>query len=156
MIDIGLVFSLVTQVYKVEGGDYQPKIVAIQLLKEENNKLFAEASIDVAKYVGKRDQKIQCSINKNLSAECLLSVSVDPKKSSIQQTENYATAKVTTNRSHNENAEVSKISRKVGLQSDSQCCESKKMINSLHSENTLLSLKMMELEEKYLAIVDKI
>ena len=58
MIDIGLDFSLVTQVYKVEGGDYQPKIVAIQLLKEENNKLFAEASIDVATYVGKRNQKI--------------------------------------------------------------------------------------------------
>ena len=58
--------------------------------------------------------------------------------------------------SHNENAEVSKISRKVGLQSDSQCCESKKMIDSLHSENALLSLKMIELEEKYLAIVDKI
>ena len=73
---VNLVLSLTTQIYKVEGKGYQPKMVAIQLFKAENTSLFAEAVIDVAKYVGKMDQKILCPINSNLSAECLLSVSI--------------------------------------------------------------------------------
>ena len=51
----------------------------IKLLKDTNtdkskNELFAETEIDIAKYVGKKDQKLLCPFSGNLLAECHVTV----------------------------------------------------------------------------------
>jgi len=42
------------------------------------------------------------------------------------------------------------------MKKDGKCCESKKLLHALKAENGSLSVKLLELEEKYLAMMETI
>ena len=77
---IDLSFTLKTQIYKVEGGTFQPKTANLKLFSsKEPTKVVAEAPIDLAKHVGDKEAPVDVilcapSNSSQLEARCLLTV----------------------------------------------------------------------------------
>ena len=87
---VGLVFTLQTVLFKARGeSQYQSKTAQIKLFKNrleavQNNsyKLVAEASIDLAQYLGVTEAPLDCAFDQ-LSFEALCKLSVQEELSSL-------------------------------------------------------------------------